>query len=216
LFIRTRVKRSALISVTLYGFGTRNRTASLSRPTTDHRYSFLLIFKCPIRDLLITIHYIVHLFLGDGFTNTTITWLTWMPHIRILNIDNEILLQLGVNKVTIDRFLSLEVLIVRQTNKVVIDEPLTIITRLGMSSSLRTIHLQQYRTNLQVTTDDLLLVIHQICHNMCGLKVMIIEFDTNALFNNETLEKFTDIQKKNCRLEYIHVSSAYIELWFRQ
>jgi hypothetical protein len=51
---------------------------------------------------------------------------------------------------------------------------------------------------------------------MCKLKVMIIEFGTDALFNNETLEKLTETQKKLCHLEYIYVSAAYIELCFGQ
>jgi len=158
----------------------------------------------------------ISLFLGDGFINTTMTWLSWMPHIRILNIDNELLLQLSINNINIDRFLSLEILIVRQTNNSLSNEPLTIITCLGTSSSLHTIHLQQYRANSQLTADDLLLVLHKICQNLYGLKIMTIEFHKDALFNIEILDEFTDIQKKNCHLEYIHISNAYIELWFSQ
>jgi len=158
----------------------------------------------------------INLFLGDGFINTTITWFTWMPHIRILNIDNELLSQLNINNINIDQFLSLEILIVRQTNNSLSNEPLTIITCLGTSSSLNTIHLQQYKANSQLTAGDLLLVLDKICHNLYELKILTIEFHKDALFNIEILEKFTDIQKKNCHLEYIHISNAYIELWFRQ
>ena len=155
-------------------------------------------------------------FLGDGSIITTITWLNWMPHVRILNVDTDLLLQLIVNNINIDRFSSLEVLIVRQTKNCTIAEPLAIVTRAGASSSMRTVHLQHYRANSQFTTNDSLLAIHQICQNMCRLKVMTIEFSTDGLFNSETLEKVTEIQKKNCRLEYIHVSNVYIELWFDQ
>jgi hypothetical protein len=111
-----------------------------------------------------------------------------MSHIRILNIDNELLLQLGVNNMNIDRFLCLEILIVRQTNNFAIDEPLTTIARLDVSFSLHTIRLQQYRVNSQLTIDDLILVIRQICQYICRLKVMTIEFCTDDLFDNDILE----------------------------
>ena len=139
-----------------------------------------------------------------------------MPHIRILNIDIELLLKVDINNMNIHRFSSLEILIVRQTNNFIIEEPLAIIARLGVSSSLRTIHLQQYSVNSQSTTDNLILFICQICHNMCKLKVMTIEFSTDALFNNDTFEKFAEIEKKNCLSKFIHVSNAYVELWSAQ
>jgi hypothetical protein len=137
-----------------------------------------------------------------------------MPHIRILNIDNELLLQLIVNNINIDQFLSLEVLIVRQLNNCLNNELLTILNRLGTSSSLQAIYLKQYRASLQVTTDDLYLLLHQISHNLYRLKVMTIEFHKDALFNSEILEKLTDVQKKNCHLDYIALSNTYIELCF--
>ncbi|CAF4151252.1 unnamed protein product, partial [Adineta steineri] len=156
----------------------------------------------------------VNLFVVDGFINTTITWLNWMPHIRILNIDNERLLHLCINNININRFLSLELLIIHQINNSQLYEALSIISSLGSSSSLHTIHLQQYGSNYRFTADDLLLILNQIRHNLSGLKIMTIEFHKDAIFNIEILDKLTDIQKKNCHLEYIHISNAYIELWF--
>ncbi len=103
------------------------------------------------------------------------------------------------------------ILIVRQTNNFAIDEPLTIIARLGVSFSLHTIRLQQYRVNSQLTIDDLIPVTRQICHNICRLKVMTIEFRTDDLFDNDILEKFTEIQKKNCLLALIHVSRLMLK-----
>lgn len=157
-----------------------------------------------------------NVYLGDGLIDASLVWLTWMSHIRILNIDIELLSQLHVNGLDIDRFLSLQILIVRQTNIMTMNEPLAIIARLGASSSLRTIHLQHYRVNSQLPADDMLVIIHQICQNMHRLKVMTIEFHTNESINSSILEKFTEIQKKNCLLEFIHLSSAYVELRFGQ
>ncbi|CAF0796219.1 unnamed protein product [Adineta steineri] len=137
-----------------------------------------------------------------------------MPHIRILNIDNERLLHLCINSININRFLSQELLIIRQINNSQLYEALTIISSFGSSSSLHTVHLQQYGSNYRFTADDLLLILNQIRHNLSGLKIMTIEFHKDAIFNIEILDKLTDIQKKNCHLEYIHISNAYIELWF--
>jgi hypothetical protein len=138
-----------------------------------------------------------------------------MPHIKILNIDTDLLLQLTNNNINIGQFSSLKILIIRQINNLAIVEPLTIVSRLGVSSSISFIHLQQYRANFESTNDDPALVICQICHNMCKLKVIIIEFNKDALFNKELLEKFNTIHMRNS-LEYIHLSNAYIELWFGQ
>ena len=48
---------------------------------------------------------------------TTMTWLNWMPHLRSLNIDAQMLLKLVTTinlNGTIDRFSSLQELFVRQ------------------------------------------------------------------------------------------------------
>jgi len=137
-----------------------------------------------------------------------------MPHIRILNIDNELLSQLILNNINTDQFLFLEILIIRQLNNSLNNELLTIVNRLGKSSSLHTIYLQEYRTSLHLTIDDLYLLLHEISHNFYRLKVMIIEFHQDTLFDTQILEKLTDIQKKNCHLDYIYFSNTYIELFF--
>ena len=137
-----------------------------------------------------------------------------MPHIRILNIDDELLFQLTLNKINFDQFLFLEILIVRQLNNSLDNEILTILNRLGRSSSLHTIHIQQYRTNLHITIDELYLLLHQISYSFVRLKVMTIQFRQDTIFDIQILEKLTDIQKKNCHLDYIYFSKTYIELCF--
>jgi len=146
--------------------------------------------------------------------NTTMSWLTSMPHIRILDIDNELLLELILNNFSLDQFSFLDKLIVRQLKESQNHDLLTTISRLGRSSSLRSIQLQQYRTSLNLSIDDLCLLLHQISHNFYGLKVMTIEFHQDTLFDYQILEKLTDIQKKNCYLDYIYFSNVYIELCF--
>ena len=158
----------------------------------------------------------LNLILADQLINTTISWINWMPHIRILNIDHELLSQLIVNNISVDRFVSLEILIVRQIENSLSNEPLTILSRVGISSSLHIIDLQQYRAGSQLSAVDLQLVFHQICHNLSRLNLMTIEFHPDALFDNQIVEKFTDMQKKNSQLDYISVSNTYIELCFAQ
>ncbi len=144
------------------------------------------------------------------------TWLTWMPHIRILDIDNELLSQLILNNFRLEKYLFLEILIIHQLNNSVKNELLTIVNHLGRSSSIHTIHLQKYRISLHLTIDDLYLLLYEISHNFHRLKVMIIEFHQDTPFDGQILEKLTDIQKKNCYLDYIHISNTYIELCFVQ
>ncbi len=156
------------------------------------------------------------LFQGDEFVNTTINWLTWMPHIRILDIDNELLSQLILNNFRLEKLLFLEILIIHQLNNSLNNQLLTIVNRLGRSSSIHTIHLQEYRISLHLTIDDLYLLLHEIFHNFHRLKVMIIEFHQDTPFDSQILEKLTDIQKKNSYLDYIHISNTYIELCFVQ
>jgi hypothetical protein len=146
--------------------------------------------------------------------NTTMTWLTWIPHTRVLNIDNELLFQLSTSNFNVGQLLSLQILIIHQTNHSLTNEPLTVLNRLGRSSSLRSINVKQYRMNSQLTINDLFLILSQMHRNLCGLKLMTIDFDKDALFNLEMMENLTDVQKKNCHLEYFHASCNYIELWF--
>ena len=154
------------------------------------------------------------LFQGDGFVNTTINWLAWMPNIRILDIDNELLSQLTLNSFNIDQFLFLEKLIVRQLKNSCNHDLLITINRLGRSSSLSTIQLQQYTTSLNLTIDNLYFLLYDISRHFHRLKVMTIESDQDALFDSQILGKLTDIQKKNCHLDYIYISRIYIELCF--
>ncbi|UJR38788.1 hypothetical protein I4U23_031453 [Adineta vaga] len=149
---------------------------------------------------------------SDIFVNTTIKWINWMPHIRMLNIDNELLSQLILNNFNIEQFLFLEILIVRQLNNSLNNELLTIINRLGRSSSLCTIHLQQYRIDLQLTINDLYLLLYVISYHFSRFKVITIEFHPDTLFDNHILDELTDIQKKNCQLDYLYHSKTYIEL----
>jgi hypothetical protein len=137
-----------------------------------------------------------------------------MPHIRILDIDNELLSQLILNNFNIDQFLFLQILIIRQLNNSINNQLLTIVNRLEKSSSLDTIHLKQYRITLHLSIDDLYVLLHEIYHNLYRLKLMIIQFHQDTSFDSQILEKLTDIQKKNSYLDYIHFSNTYIELCF--
>ena len=92
-----------------------------------------------------------------------------MTNIRILDIDNELLSQLILNNFNIDQFLFLRKLIVRQVKNSWNHELLTTINRLGRSSSLSSIQLQQYRTNVNLTIDDLYLLLHDISHHFYRL-----------------------------------------------
>lgn len=158
----------------------------------------------------------LNLILADQLVNTTISWMNWMPHIRVLNIEHELLSQLTVNNISVHQFVSLEVLVLRQIESTSSNEPLTVLSRVGTSSSLHVIHLQQYRAGSHLSAVDLQLVFHQICHNLSRLQLMTIEFHPDALFDNQILDRFTDMQKKNSQLDYISVSNTYMELCFAQ
>ena len=132
---------------------------------------------------------------------TTITWLSWMPHLRSWNIDAEILLDLTINNININPFLSRKLRIVQQIKNLAIDPPLTMVSRLGTSTSLRAIHLKQSRVSSQPITDESFLRIYQICHNACKLKVMKIEFST-AFFcpTMQYWKSFTEQRRKSVAL----------------
>ena len=128
---------------------------------------------------------------------------------------NILLSQLILNTFKIDQFLFLQKLIVRQLkNSCNHDELLITINRLGRSSSLSTIQLQQYTTSLNLTIDNLYCLLYDISRHFHRLEVMTIESDQDALFDSQILGKLTDIQKKNCHLDYICISRIYIELCF--
>jgi hypothetical protein len=96
--------------------------------------------------------------LGEELINTTMTWLNWMPHLRLLRMDSQMLLKLmpiiNLNG-TLDQFLSLQQLIVYQQGDTSDDDTLTAIVRLGVSSSLQNICVQQYKMlNFQSMDDN--------------------------------------------------------------
>ncbi|CAF1466085.1 unnamed protein product, partial [Rotaria sordida] len=134
---------------------------------------------------------------GEELINTTMTWLNWMPHLRLLRIDSQMLLKL-VQTINlsdkIDQFSSLEKLVVDQLNNTPDDDDDTLntIARLGVSLSLQAIYLQEYKMLHFQSIDDnnFLLTICQICCNMHKLETMTIKFASpNSLSNSTMVEK---------------------------
>ncbi len=160
--------------------------------------------------------------LGEELISTTMTWLNWMPHLRSLNIDTQMLLKLvptiNLNG-TINRFSSLQELIVRQLDIALNEDTLTVIVRLGVSSSLRNIHIKQYKVFNSQSIDDngFVSTVCQICCNMYKLETMTIGFgNPHSLFDSTILEEFADIETKNCRSECIYVSENIIQFWLEK
>ncbi|CAF1521593.1 unnamed protein product [Rotaria sordida] len=151
------------------------------------------------------------------------TWLSWMPYLRSVNIDTQMLLKLvptiNLNG-TINRFSSLQELIVRQLDDIPLNEDtLTVIVRLGVSSSLRNIHIKQYKVLNSQSIDDnnFLANVCQICCNMHKLETMTIEFaNPHSLFDSTILEELAGIEKKNCQFECIYVSDNIIQFWLEK
>ncbi|CAF1414909.1 unnamed protein product [Adineta ricciae] len=148
------------------------------------------------------------------YVDATMTWLSWMSQIRVLNIDNELLFQLTNHNFRIDQLLSIEILIIRQITHSVGNDSLSIVNRLGKSSSLHTINIKKYQLNAELTMNDLLLVVSKMHHDLSALKMMTIDFDKDVPFGVETIDNLTVVQKENCRLEYFHATNCYVELWF--
>ncbi|CAF1672613.1 unnamed protein product, partial [Adineta ricciae] len=148
------------------------------------------------------------------YVDATMAWLSWISQVRVLNIDNELLFQLTNLNFRIDQLLSIEILIIHQITHSVANESLSVVNRLGKSSSLRTINIKQYRMNAELTMNDLLLVVSKMHHDLSALKMMAIDFDKDAPFDVEIIDNLTDVEKENCRLEYIHATNYYVELWF--
>ena len=148
------------------------------------------------------------------YVDATMTWLSWISQIRILNIDNELLFQLINHHFSIDQLSSIEILIIRQETHSIANDSLSVVNRLGKSSSLHTINIKQYRMNTEITMNDLFLALSKVHHNLCGLKTMTIDFDKDIPLNVEIIDNLTDVQKENCRLEYFHATKCYVELWF--
>ncbi|CAF1250072.1 unnamed protein product [Rotaria sordida] len=158
---------------------------------------------------------------GEELINTTMTWLNWMPHLRLLRIDSQMLLKL-VQTINlsdkIDQFSSLEKLVVDQLNNTPDDDDDTLntIVRLGVSLSLQAIYLQEYKMLHFQSIDDnnFLLTICQICCNMHKLETMTIKFASpNSLSNSTMVEKLAGTEKKNCQFECIYVSDSFIQFW---
>ncbi len=150
------------------------------------------------------------------------TWLNWMPHLRSLNIDTQMLLKL-VSTInhngTIDRFSSLQELIIHQLDIALDEDTLTGIAQLGVSSSLKNICIEQYKMldTQSMNNDNFLLTICQICRNMHKLETMTIEFaNPHSLFDSTIFEKFAGTEKKNCQFECIYVSDSFIQFWLEK
>jgi hypothetical protein len=149
-------------------------------------------------------------------------WLDWMPHIRSLKVDTQILLKLTPTiklNGTINRFSSLETLIVDHPNTIPDDDTLTAIAQLGMSSSLRDIHVYNYKILHSQSIDESNFVsnVSQIIYNMCKLETLTIEFATpHSLFDSTTLEELTFNEERTCQHECIYVSEDTIQFWLER
>jgi hypothetical protein len=161
-------------------------------------------------------------YVGEELINTTLTWLNWIPHLRWWCIDAQMLLKIvptiNLNG-TIDQFSSLERLIVHQLDNTSSDDTLIIIAQLGVSSSLKSIFVEQYKmVSSQVMKDNnLLLAICQICCNMHKLEAMTIQFESpHSLLENKMLEELAGTEKKNCQFECIYVSDNIVQFWLEK
>jgi len=149
-------------------------------------------------------------------------WLNWMPHIRLLNVDTQMLLTLTPTiklNGTINRFSSLEDLIVRHPDIVPDDDTLTVIAQLGMSSTLRNICVHQYKiVNFQsIDESNFVSNVSQICDNMCKLETLKIKFaNPHSLFDSAVLEELIINEERNCQYECIYVSEDFIEFWLEK
>jgi hypothetical protein len=160
--------------------------------------------------------------LGEELISPTMTWLSWMPHLRLLNIDTQMLLKLVpiINRSgTINRFSSLQELIVRQLDITLNEDTLTLIVRLGVSSSLRNILVKQYKVLNSQSIDDNHFIsnICQICCNMYKLETMTIKFtNSHSLIDSTIFEEIAGIEKKNCQFECIYLSDNIIQFWLEK
>ncbi|CAF1136168.1 unnamed protein product [Adineta steineri] len=160
--------------------------------------------------------------LREELVSTTMTWLNWMPHLRILNIDAQMLLKLvpAINRNgTINRFPFLEELIVRQLDIPLNEDTLSLIVQLNTSSSLRNIRILKYKELDSQSIDNNNFVSNtcQICCNMYKLETMTVVFkDPHTLFDSTIIEELAGIEKKNCQLECIYVSDNIIQFWLEK
>ncbi len=149
-------------------------------------------------------------------------WLNWIPHLRSLDVDTQMLLKLvptiNLNG-TINRFSFLEELIVRQLDIASDDDTLTVIARLGVSSTLRNIRVKQYKVLHSQSIDDSNFVsnVCQICYNMCKLETMTIGFaNPHSLFDSTILEELAVTEERSCQYECIYVSENVIQFWLEK
>jgi hypothetical protein len=156
-------------------------------------------------------------YIGEEFIHTTMTWLNWMPHLRLLHIDTQMLSNLIpiINlSGTINQFSSLQRLVVYQRDDTLKDDTLTVINQLGVSSSLQDIFVRQYKLS---NDNNFISNICQICRNMHRLETMTIDFAmSQSSFDCTMLEELTGTEKKNCRFECIYVSDRFIQLWIEK
>jgi hypothetical protein len=160
--------------------------------------------------------------LGEELIIPTMTWLSCMPHLRLLDIDTQMLLKL-VPKInlsgTINRFSSLQELYVRQLDIALNEDTLTVIVRLSVSSSLRNINVQQYKVLNSQSIDDnhFLSTVCRICCNMYKLETMTIQFaNPHSLIDSIIFEELTGIENKNCQFECIYLSDNIIQFWLEK
>jgi hypothetical protein len=154
--------------------------------------------------------------IGEELIDSTMTWLNWMPHLRSLDIDTRLLLKIipiiNMNG-TIERFASLEELIVRQLDHFAEDDAVEIISQLGQSSSLKDVRVEQSRT----PNSEQLPIICQICSNLKRLETFTIQWKIALTsFNRSILKRLFGIEGKNCRFEYIHISETFLQLWIEK
>ncbi|CAF0756415.1 unnamed protein product [Adineta steineri] len=158
----------------------------------------------------------------EELISTTMTWLNWMPHLRLLNIDTQMLLKLvpTINHSgTINRFSSLEELIVRQLDIPLDEDTLSVIVQLNTSSSLRDIRIIEYKEldSQSIYNNKFVSNICQICCNMNKLETMTIRFkNPHSLFESTVIEELAGVEKKNCRSECIYVSDDTIQFWLEK
>jgi hypothetical protein len=154
--------------------------------------------------------------IGEELMDSTMTWLEWMPHVRSLDIDTRMLLKIipiiNANG-TIERFASLEELIVRHRDHFDEDNAVEIIAQLDQSSSLKDVRVEQSRT----LNSEQLPIICQICFNLKRLETFTIQWKIALTsFNCSALKAFFGVGKKNCRFEYVHVSENFFQLWIEK
>ncbi len=120
---------------------------------------------------------------------------------------------------TINRFSSLEELIVHHPDIVPDDDTLTVIAQLGMSSTLRNICVHQYKILHFQSIDESNFVsnVSQICDNMCKLETLTIKFaNPHSLFDSPILEELIINEERSCQYECIYVSEDFIQFWLEK